>query len=302
MFDALIIGGSNAGLSAALVLGRARRRVLLLDHGEPRNRPSPAVHSFLTRDGTPPAELRRIAYEQLRPYSTVGVQHGEAAHAARDGDGFTVMLRSGDSYRARTLLLASGVTDELPQIAGLAERWGRQVVHCPYCHGWELRERPLAVLSNGLWALEYTLTVRGWSDDLVLLTHGPATLSDGEYQQLARHGVRVVEDQLCRLEDGPEDTVRIVLADGSVLDRAAIFHRPPQRQRSDLARQLGCELDAPWPGLELIRVDATGQTTVPGVWAAGDATTPLQQAIVAASAGLVAASMLNRALLQQDFA
>jgi len=165
-----------------------------------------------------------------------------------------------------------------------------------------VRERPLAVLSNEPWASEYALTVRGWSNDLVLLTNGPALLPDDERQRLLRHGIQINERQISHLTDGPEDMVRVAFADDSVLDRSAIFHRPRQRQHSDLARELGCEMHSPMPGTDMIRVEATGQTTVPGVYAAGDATTPMQQAIVAASAGLVAASMLNRELLQQDFA
>ncbi|MBA3471164.1 MAG: NAD(P)/FAD-dependent oxidoreductase [Herpetosiphonaceae bacterium] len=302
LLDILIVGGSNAGLSAALVLGRARRQVVLLNHGQPRNAPSPGVHGFLTRDGTPPAELRRIAYEQLKPYPSVTVRSGEAAQARRHAEGFSVTTRAGETYRARAVLLASGVVDELPPLPGLAERWGHQVVHCPYCHGWEVRERPLAVLSNEPWTCEYALTVRGWSDDLVLLTNGPAALDDSERQRLLRNAIQINEHPISRLDAGPEGQVRVVFDDGSLLDRSALFHRPRQHQASDLARQLGCELHTPIPGTEIIQVDPMGQTTVHGVYAAGDAATMMQQAIVAASAGMVAASMLNRELLQQDFA
>jgi thioredoxin reductase len=302
MLDALIIGGSNAGLSAALVLGRARRKVLLLDSGQARNTPSPEVHSFLTRDGTPPAELRRIAYEQLRPYTTVSLQFDSALSAQQDGKGFAVTTASGATHRARALLLATGVRDELPPVPGLAERWGRQVLHCPYCHGWEVRERRLAVLANAPWAAQYALTIRGWSDDVTLLTDGPAALADEERQRLLRHGVVVDERPLAVLADGSEGLLRIQFADGGAAEYAALFYRSRQRQASDLARQLGCALDAPMPGVELIRVDANGQTTVSGVYAAGDATNVMQQAIIAASEGLVAAGAINRALLMEEFA
>lgn len=302
MFDVLIIGGSNAGLSAALVLGRARRQVLLLDGGRPRNAPSPEVHSFLSRDGTPPAELRRIASEQLRPYTTVSLQSDVARSARRDDDGFSVTTESGATHRARALLLATGVRDELPPLPGLAERWGTQVLHCPYCHGWEVRERPLAVLANAPWATQYALTIRGWSDDVTLLTDGPATLADEERQRLARHKVVVDERPLAALSDGTEGLVRVQFADGGAADYAALFYRSPQRQASDLAHQLGCAFNTPMPGVELIQVDAMGQTTVPGVYAAGDAVNMTQQAIIAASEGLVAAGAINRALLAEDFA
>lgn len=302
MLDVLIIGGSNAGLSAALVLGRARRRVLVLDHGQPRNAPSPHVQGFLSRDGTPPAELCRIAREQLRPYTTVTLEQDIGLTARRDGAGFAVTTGSGVTHHARALLLATGVRDELPPLPGLAERWGRQVLHCPYCHGWEVRERRLAVLSNAPWAAEYALTIRGWSDELTLLTDGAAALGDEERQRLARHRVSVDERPLAALTEGPGGQLRVQFADGANDDYAALFHRPVQRQASDLAQQLGCAFDAPFPGSELIRVDAMGQTTAPGVYAAGDAATLMQQAIVAASAGMVAASAINRALLLADFA
>lgn len=302
MLDVVIIGGSNTGLSAALVLGRARRRILVLDHGQPRNAPSLHVQGFLTRDGTPPGELRRIAHEQLRPYTTVTVQQDAALSARRDETTFVVTTGSGVTYQARALLLATGVHDELPPLPGLAERWGTQVLHCPYCHGWEVRERRLAVLANAPWAAEYALTIRGWSDDVTLLTDGPAPLAAEERQRLGRHGIAVDERLLAALVAGPEGLLRVRFADDTVDDYAALFHRPRQRQASDLAQQLGCAFDTPFPGSKLIRVDAMGQTTVPGVYAAGDATTLMQQAIVAASAGLVAASAINRALLLQAFA
>jgi thioredoxin reductase len=302
MFDVIIVGGSNAGLSAALVLGRARRQVLLLDHGQPRNAPSPEVHSFLSRDGTPPAALRQIAREQLRPYTTVSLQSDTALSARRDADGFSVTTKSGGTYRARALLLATGVRDELPPLPGMAERWGRLVLHCPYCHGWEVRERPLAVMANAPWATQYVLTIRGWSDDVTLLTNGPAALADEERQRLARHKVALDERPLAALADGSEGQLRVQFVDGGAADYAALFYRSRQHQASDLARQLGCTLNAPMPEVELIQVDAMGQTTVPGVYAAGDAANMTQQAIIAASEGLIAAGAINRALLAEDFA
>lgn len=302
MFDVIIVGGSNAGLSAALVLGRARRSVLLLDHGRPRNMPSPHVHSFLSRDGTPPAELRRIGYEQLRPYESVTTREEQALSARLDAQGFAVTTASGATYHARLLLLATGVHDELPALPGLAERWGRHVLHCPYCHGWEVRDRRLAVLANAALAAEFALSIRGWSADVTLLTNGPAALSDDERSRLARHSVAVDERVVAGLADGSEDLLRIQFADGSQSDYAALFHRSRQRQASDLAHQLGCALDTPLPGVELIRVDGSGQTTMSGVYAAGDAVTLMQQAIVAASAGMVTAAAMNRALQAQDFA
>jgi thioredoxin reductase len=201
-----------------------------------------------SRNGTPPAELRRIAHEQLRPYTTVTVEPDIALTARPEGEGFAVTTGSGVTHHARALLLATSVRDELPPIPGLAERWGRQVLHCPYCHGWEMRERRLAVLANAPWAAEYALTIRGWGDDLTLLTDGPAALGDEERQRLARHWVAVDERPLAALSDGPEGLLRVQFAGGAADDYAAVFHRPRQHQASDLAQQLGCALDAPIPG------------------------------------------------------
>lgn len=301
MFDVIIIGGSNAGLSAALVLGRSRRRVLLIDDRQPRNQPSAAVHSFFTRDGTPPHELIAIGIEQLRPYTTVQLRQARAIDAQIVPDGFEIMLHDGKCYVARKLLFATGVRDILPPIDGVADLWGRGVFHCPYCHGWEVRDQPLAVYGNGTIGLEFALFVRGWSDDVVLCTGGPAAISAEECQRLARNNIAVREERIERVEghDGVLD--RIVFATGESLDRQALFLRTQQQQRCDLPIKLGCELVGSEPFPALLRVDQMGHSTVPGVYVAGDAATFIQQAIMAAATGATAASAINRALLQEDF-
>ena len=302
MFDVIIVGGSNAGLSAALVLGRSRRRTLVIDHDQPRNAPSPAVHSFFSRDGTPPSELRRIGREQLRPYESVEFAVGEVVAVRRSSSGFDVTLRDGTQHAARKLLLATGVHDELPAIEGLAERWGKSVLHCPYCHGWEVRDHPLAVYGPSEIGVEFALTVRGWSDDVVLCTDGSPSFDDEQRQRLARHNIAIRDERIRRLE-GPGDALeQIVFESGEALPRHALFMRAIQRQRSDIADQLGCEMEQPMPGVTTIKVDAMGKTSVPGVYAAGDAATMLQQAIVAAADGAMAAIGLNHELLQEDFA
>lgn len=297
MHDVIVIGGGSAGLSAALVLGRARRRALVLDGGAPRNAPSPAAHSVFTRDGTPPAELLGIARAQLAPYASVEVRPVAAASARRDGADFVVGLGDGSELRARRLLLAVGVRDELPPIEGLAPLWGRGVLHCPYCHGWEVRDEPLAVRARGAQAMELVPLLLQWSRDLVLCSDGPSELSPAELDALARQGVRVIESPIRRLEGGA-GLERIVFADGRVEPRRALFLKPPQAVVGGLPAQLGCELTEAGH----IAVGADYRTSVPGVYAAGDAATPFQQVIVAAAAGALAAIMLNRDLAQEDFA
>lgn len=298
MFDVIIIGGGTAGLSAALVLGRALRSTLIVQAGPPRNAPSPEAHSLFTRDGTPPAELLELGRAQLAPYETVALRgtRARAVSGAADG-GFTVAVDDGAELPARRVLLAVGVRDELPPIDGMAELWGRGVLHCPYCHGWEVRGEPLAVHARGAGAMEFVPLLLQWSRDLVLCTDGDSGLSPEDQAALARHGVRVLETPIRRLEGGSH-LERIVFADGQVEARRALFIRPPQRVASDIPAQLGCEMTE----VGHISVGPDHQTSVRGVYAAGDATTPMQQLVAAAASGAAAAAMINRDLIQEDFA
>ncbi len=302
-YDAVVVGAGSAGLSAALVLGRSRRRVLVLDGGEPRNAPSSGVHYFLTRDGTPPDELLRIGREQLGPYAGVEVRETKAAGAAGSDGGFEVALEDGTTVEARKVLLATGVRDELPERPGFRELWGRGVYHCPYCHGWEVRDRPLAVLASGEELLMRATLIRNWSRDLVALTDG-ANGPDGDARdRLGALGVPVKEERISRLEgDGAAGGLRrILFEDGSEIAREGLFYGPPQRQRSDLAEALGCEIMAMGPLPAVVKGDPmTKETTVPGVYVAGDAGTMLQGAIMAAASGAAAAAFLNRALATED--
>ena len=293
MWDVVVVGGGAAGLSAALVLGRSRRRTLVVDAGAPRNAPSPSAHSCFTRDGTPPAELLRIGREQLAPYDSVRVVHDRVTSVRAADGGFTVDLDDGDAVEARRVLLAVGVRDLLPSVAGIGALWGRSVLHCPYCHGWEVRDQPIALLATGAVAMEMAPLLLQWSRDLLLLTAGEGELTPSDRAVLGRLGVRIVETPVQRV-DGDDHAVRIVLAKGEVERRSALFVRPAQELASDLPQRIGCELtDAGH-----IRVGGDLQTSVPGVYAAGDATTPLQQIVVAAASGAQAAMMINRDLIR----
>ena len=297
MFDVIVVGGGVAGLSSALVLGRSRRRTLVLDAGQPRNAPSAAAHSIFTRDGAPPTELLTIGRDQLRPYPSVQFQLSTAVDAQVVRDGFEVSVSGDGSVRSRKLLLAYGVIDELPQIGGMEELWGKSVLHCPYCHGWEVRDEPLALYGRGQTGVELAQLLLGWSHDLVLCTDGPAELTDKQRAQLARHQIPVIEKPISHLEGAKGVLERICFTNGSNLSRRAMFLRPTQRQRSDLAARLGCEQAE----LGLIRTDEWGQTSVSGVYAAGDATTPVQKVIRAAASGATAAIGINRSLLAENF-
>jgi thioredoxin reductase len=302
-YEVVVVGAGSSGLSAALMLGRARRRVLVLDGGEPRNAPSSGVHYFLTRDGTPPEELLRIGREQLEPYSGVEVRQSGATGAdGSDGD-FRITLEDGSTVETRKILLATGVHDELPERPGFRELWGRGIFHCPYCHGWEVRDRPLAVLNSGEDAADQAAMIHNWSSDLILLTDGPTPLDDEAREKVGSLGIPIIETPISYLEGDRNSGVlrRVVFEDGTEIPREALFYRPPQRQRSDLSEALGCELDTKGPLPTVVKNDPmTRETTVPGVYVAGDAGTMLQGAIMAAASGATAAAMINHALVAED--
>lgn len=275
---------------------------MLFDDGKPRNAASRALHGFLTRDGVPPAELRRIARAQLEPYASVTVIEASVVEATREENGFAVQTGDGETFFARKLLLAAGVVDALPEIPGFEDLYGVAVFHCPYCDGWEVRERPLAVYGKGDdkgggLALELTL----WSDDIVLCTDGPSGLSAAYRQRLARSRVAIREERIIRLQpESRSDTqasLDIVFEHGPPLARRALFFNTGRRQASDLAKRLGCEMYE----TAGCKVDNQFQAaSVPGVYVAGDASRDVLQAIVAASEGAEAAIAINRALLEED--
>jgi thioredoxin reductase len=294
--DVIVVGGGAAGLSAALMLGRARRRTLVLDAGEPRNAPSPAAHGVFTRDGTPPAELLREARAQLAPYATVTLCDVAAAGARPVAGGFEVELTTGARARARRLLLAVGVRDELSGIEGLSGLWGTRVLHCPYCHGWEVRDQPLAVHLPDRASVSLMTLLLGWTDDLLVSADSSACLGDDERALLGARGVALIESPLVRVA-ASEDGVRLEYADGRIQHRRALFLRPPHAIRGPLPSLLGCELtDAGH-----LRVGQDHQTSVPGVYAAGDAAGPVHQVLSAAASGQQAAMALNRDLAEADF-
>jgi len=287
-FDVAIVGGGPAGLAAALVLGRMRRRVLLLDADDPAHAPSEGVHGLFGHDGTPPLELRRTAREQLRPYESVTVRM-VAAEAIRKAPGGFSVLADEEEDSAGVLLLCTGVRYELPPIEGAAEVWARGVFHCPYCHGWEVRDRPLA--AYGADAAGLALLLTSLSDDVVLLTNGDSNLESDDVSELEAAGVVIRDDPVARLESEDGRLARIRFADGSSDDRAGLFYAP-RFTPSPLPAQLGCELDD--DGMMVI--DDDGRTSVPGVFGAGDATVGKAAVVLAAAAGSRAAYAINAGL------
>ncbi|MDU0369893.1 NAD(P)/FAD-dependent oxidoreductase [Hymenobacter endophyticus] len=299
--DVAIIGAGAAGLSAALTLGRCLRRVLVLDGGAPRNAPSPAVQGFLTRDGTKPAELLRLGREQLAPYTTVEIRAGRVTAIQQVGSYFELMLE-GESGRisavtARKVLLATGVEDELPPIDGMRDLWGRGVLHCPYCHGWEVRNQPLAVYGRAKLVTGLALLVSRWSPDVVVCVEDPAYLTANARRRLRQQKIRVRDEPVIRLEGTRSGELRhLVFESGEKLARTAVFVHAHQHQRTTLAEQVGCRLTkkgAVW-------VDKKLQTTIAGLYAAGDTTPGTQQALLAAAEGSAAAININETLTREE--
>ncbi|TCC61880.1 NAD(P)/FAD-dependent oxidoreductase [Kribbella pittospori] len=301
-YDVIVIGGGAAGLSGALALVRSRRSVLVIDDGTPRNAPAEHVHNYLTRDGVPPAELYAIGREEVIGYGSEVVT-GTVTTARRDGD-FKVELADGTTYQGRRLLVTTGLTDVLPDLPGLAERWGKDVLHCPYCHGWEVRDQAIGVLATTVMALHQVQLFRQLSDDVTLFLHTAPEPTDEQWEELAARRISVVEGKVEQLEveDGKLTGVR--LEGGKVIPRQALAVQSTMRARAGFLTDLGLEtteLEA--NGIVLgtaVQVDAMGATQVPGVFAAGNVTDPRAQVISAAAAGLMAAGGVNFDLIGEE--
>ena len=291
-YDVVVVGGGAAGLSAALVLGRARRLVVVVDAGAPRNAPAAHMQGFLSRDGMSPADLLAVGRAEVAGY---GIELVEDQVAAID-EGFTVRLAGGRVLKARRILVATGLRDELPEIPGVRERWGRDLLHCPYCHGWEVRDQPLGVLGTVPGSVEHALLVRQWSDDVTFFVN-TYDLTEAEQAQLEARGVQIVRGEVARLVVEDDRLSGVGLADGRVIARTAVFIRPGMAPHADgLFAGLRCAVDE----AGFVTVDATGRTSTAGVWAAGNAADPRAQVITAAGAGSAAAIAINADLVQDD--
>ena len=296
MYDVIIVGAGPAGLSAALILGRCRRRVLVCDGGSYRNAASQALHGFLTRDGIDPTELWRIGSEQLRPYSSVELRKIEVTDARPINNMFEVTLSDGTHLTSRKLLLATGVVDQLPEVEGIETLYGRSVFHCPYCDGWEVRDQPIAIYGRGEHGRGLALELTAWSKDLLLFTDGAGGLSAEDRERLSSNRIGIREERIARLEGTDGLLERIVFTNGEAINRRSLFFSTGERQHSDLPAKLGCEFTkkgAVWTG-------AYESTSIPGIYAAGDASRLVQLVIVAAAEGAEAAFAINTALLKED--
>jgi thioredoxin reductase len=300
--DVVVIGGGAAGLSAAVMLGRSRRCVLVIDAGNPRNAPAEGVHGFLSRDGASPSDLLATGRKEVEHYGG-RILDGTAVTARRTDAGFEVEVSDGQRVTARRLLVTTGLTDELPAVDGLRERWGRDVLHCPYCHGWEVRDQAVGVLASNEMAVHQALMFRQLTDDVILFQHTAGPLTEDEAADLAARGIRVIPGPVTAVEVTDDHLSGVRLGDGTVIARSALVVAPRFVANSAVLADLGLT-PVPHPmGAhvgESIPADPTGKTDVPGVWAAGNVTNPMAQVMAAAAAGALAGAGINGELVQED--
>ncbi|MFE2182978.1 NAD(P)/FAD-dependent oxidoreductase [Streptomyces sp. NPDC059455] len=299
-YDVVVIGGGAAGLSGALMLARARRSVVVIDAGDPRNAPASGVHGLLARDGIPPAELVERGRTEVRGYGGQLVS-GEVEAVTREDTGFQVTLTDGRTVRALRLLLATGLVDELPDVPGLRSRWGRDVVHCPYCHGWEIRDQAIGVLGSGPLSVHQAMLFRQWSEDVTFFAHTLPMPTGEEAEQLAARGIRVVNGEVASVEIVEDRLVGVRLRDGNVVKREALAVASRMVARTGFLAALGLRpVEHPSGAGEHIPSDATGRTDVPGVWVAGNVTDLSAQVGAAAAAGATAAAHINADLIAEE--
>ncbi|HEV2252985.1 MAG TPA: NAD(P)/FAD-dependent oxidoreductase [Streptosporangiaceae bacterium] len=302
IYDVVVVGGSAAGLSGAVALARSRRSVLVVDAGDPRNAPAGHVHNYLTRDGTPPGEIYAAGRAEVTRYGG-RVETGRVTALSREGDRFGVHIGS-RTVVARRLLVATGVRDELPDVPGLAARWGIDVLHCPYCHGWEVRDQRIGILATGPAAVHQALLFSQLSAHVTLLRHAGPPPAGEQRDQLGARGITVTEGPVEEIEAGPEGLTGVRLAGGRQLKLDAVIVAPHMRARAELLAPLGLEPTELRQGDYLIgtyiEADPAGATAVPGVWVAGNLANPQAQVIGAAAAGLTAGAAINYDLVLEE--
>jgi thioredoxin reductase len=296
-YDVIIVGGSYAGLSGAMALGRSLRKVLIIDGGEPCNRQTPHSHNFITHDGKAPKEIAMLAKEQVLKYDTVSFLEGKVVTAGKAEAGFEVKTAAGESFSARKLLFATGIKDQMPEIDGFAACWGITAIHCPYCHGYEVRHERTGIMANGDMGYEFCKLISNWTKDLTLFTNGKSTLTPEQNEKLAKHNISIVEKEITAFEHTNGHLNQVRFKDGSTLSMKAVYSKLPFVLHCDIPVQLGCALSEHG----LLVVDPFYKTTVPGIYAAGDATFMMRSVAMATYSGNFAGAMINKELVDETF-
>lgn len=296
-FDVIIIGGSYSGLAAAMALGRALKQVLVIDSGKPCNRQTPHSHNFITQDGKTPKEISALATEQVQKYDTIKFFSGLAMRGSKTEYGFSIHTDSGKTFSARKLIFATGIRDIMPNVNGFAECWGISLLHCPYCHGYEVRNEPTGILGNGEYGFEFSVLISNWTKELTLYTNGKSTLTAEQTERLRIHNIDIVEKEVGTLEHINGNLQRIIFKEGTMSFVKALYTRVPFEQHCLIPESLGCELTEDG----YIKIDATQKTTVEGIYACGDNTTRIRTVANAVAMGTTAGMMLNKEIILEDF-
>lgn len=296
-FDVIIVGGSYAGLAAAMALGRALKNVLVIDDGKPCNRQTPHSHNFLTNDGKTPSEIAALANLQVRKYDTVSFINGNAKTANRLGEYFELQLSTGEIFTSKKLVFATGIKDLLTPISGLAECWGISVIHCPYCHGYEVRNEKTGILGNGDIAYDFTKLISNWTKDLTLFTNGTANFSNEQRKKLHGHRIKIVEKEIEMLEHNNGHLRNIIFKDGSALPIKALYAPAPFEQHCKIPESLGCELTEEG----YIKTDSFLETSVKGVFAIGDNASKKRTVANAVAMGTTAGMTISKKMIMEAF-
>lgn len=296
-FDVIIVGGSYAGLSAAMALGRSLRNVLIIDSGQPCNAPTPHAHNFITHDGETPKSIAENAKAQVLQYPTVQFFSGKATSGVAAHDVYTITTAAGDAFQGKKLLFTTGVKDIMPDIEGFAACWGKSILHCPYCHGYEVTGEAIGLLGNGDLGFELGRMLHQWSKNLTLFTNGKASLSAEQKEKLEHNKITIIEKEIEAFEHKDGYMQQVILKDGSRTKVTALFAKAGYEQHCPIPQQLGCQLS----DQGLLVIDAFQQTTLPGIYAAGDNSDPLRALPVATAAGTKAGAFINRALIMETF-
>ncbi|HYG01886.1 MAG TPA: NAD(P)/FAD-dependent oxidoreductase [Chryseosolibacter sp.] len=296
-FDVIIIGGSYSGLAAGMALGRALKKVLIIDSGMPCNRFTPHSHNFITQDGKVPAEIAALAKHQVEQYSTVQFFSGLAISAGKKGNEFHVSTGANTDFIASKLIFATGIRDLMPDIPGFEACWGKSVIHCPYCHGYEVRSERTGILGNGEYAFEFASLISNWTSDLAVYTNGKSSLTAEQTQKLRSHNIGIIEDEIEKLEHQDGYVEKIIFSNGRSAPLKAVYTRPAFVQHCNLPELLGCELTEDG----FIKTDNMQRTTIPGVYACGDNTTRMRTVANAVSMGTTAGMMVNKEMVLEVF-
>lgn len=296
-YEVIIIGGSYSGLSAAMALGRSLRKTLVIDSGKPCNEQTPHSHNFLTQDGKTPKEIASLAKKQVKEYEAVSFFHGKAINGEKTENGFKIYTENGETFSSKKIIIATGITDEIPNVKGFAECWGISLIHCPYCHGYEYKGRKTGIIANGDKAVHIASLVKNLTEDVTIITRGEASFTDEQKEKLAKNNIQIIESEISELKHQKGMIESVIFSDGKDVNFEAVYAALPFHQHSEIPEQLGCE----FTDFGHIKTDQFQKTNIPGVFVCGDNSSMMRSVSSAVMTGNVAGAMVNMELVTDCF-